>query len=214
MWSLPNRSIALLLLIVLLTAGCGRRVLLRDEFTLAGLYDWHLEDDTYGRTLIADGRLYVQVNEPNTMQYTTLKPDLYENFVVTVDATLLEGSRDSSYGILFRMQQGGAFYRFDVTGRGQYIIERRDPDANWQRFTPSGQWEFSDVINTGLNETNTLRVAANGNSVIFSVNGSVLQTFDGTFDTTYGNGSIALDAGTFSGSNTQVAFDNFVIEEP
>lgn len=183
-------------------------ILYSDDFTPETTGKWQLEGDESGRTTLADGRLLIEVNSPNTLQYTTLVEETFSNFALEVEATLLAGSPDSSYGVLFRMSNPQQFYRFDVTANGLFVVERYDA-GEWIRL--SDGWEANDALAQGINATNYLGVLAVGGNFSFYANGKLLlQVVDGR----YGGGNIALDAGTFAQPGLQVAFDNLVIRSP
>ena len=200
------------LILALVSIGCQQKILASDDFTQADIRKWWMEEDGFGRTFIANGQLFVEVNQANAMQYATLRDLELEDFTVQVDTTLVEGSRSSSHGILIRKQPEGAFYRFAIADNGTFSVGRRDAAGNWSRLTATGHWEKSDAINLGEGETNRLRVTARGSIVIFEINDTVVYRND-AFDTAFLNGSIGLSAGTFSQSGTRVAFDNFVVRE-
>ena len=50
-------------------------------------------------------------DRPNTIQYTTLTDRAFSDFVLEVDAWQRGGAPESSYGVLFRIQEDGRFYR-------------------------------------------------------------------------------------------------------
>ena len=171
-------------------------VAFEDDFSDPLSGQWQLEGDQLGQTAIVDGRLLLKVNTPATVQYVTLENRVFSDFIVEVDATQVGGSAGSSYGLLLRMAAPGQFYRFEITGNGEYVVERHDGPANWVRLT--------DV-------TNHLRVIAAGGTFSFYVNDTLLAQIA---DKTYAAGAIALDAGTFNQSELQVAFDNLVVNLP
>lgn len=207
-----KHSFLLFALLVLALCGCGGKTILQDNFSAENKDLWQLEEDAYGRSVIADGRLIIQVNEPNKMQFATLRK-LTPDFLMNVEGMILAGSPNSSYGVLFRLQDGGAFYRFDITGNGSYIIEKRTANGEWQRLTDTQNWKKSPAIRTGLNAINKLQVNGKGSTMTFSVNDVLLERYEG-FDNSYGSGMLALDAGTFALGGLQVAFDNVVLREP
>lgn len=184
-------------------------VAFEDDFSDPLSGQWQLEGDQLGQTAIVDGRLLLAVNTPATVQYVTLENRVFSDFIVEVDATQVGGSAGSSYGLLLRMAAPGQFYRFEITGNGEYVVERHDGPANWVRLTDD--WQSSDAILQGTDVTNHLRVIAAGGTFSFYVNDTLLAQIA---DNTYAAGAIALDAGTFNQSELQVAFDNLVINIP
>lgn len=184
-------------------------ILFQEQFTAGQTGDWFTEVDEQGQSLITDNRLVIRVDVPQTSQYATLQDPILTDFDLEIDASLLEGSLSSTYGVLFRMQNTAEFYRFVITGNGQFVVEKRLADGHWQRLT--NDWQESGLINIGYDVTNRLRVVADGSSLLFYINGElVAQTSDASYD----RGLIALDAGTFNQPGLRVAFDNLIIREP
>lgn len=219
----PNSITWVLLLGVAVLAACGGRPLLpdgndpggastgtqqgySDAFVPGQSGEWLLEQDEHGSTAMVNEQLAVTVASPNTMQYAALSDAVFGDFVLEVDAWQRSGPPESSYGILFRMQDGQQFYRFDVTGSGLFMVERRNADGTWTRLIPD--WSPTTALNQGLNVANRLKVIAAGPTLTFYANDVLLTQVD---DATFSNGGIALDAGTFGGGNLQVTFDNLSI---
>ncbi len=202
--------------------GCGGRSLLSqnggapgeqiagasfaDAFVAGQTGKWLIEQDEIGSTSIVNEQLLITVAAPNTVQYSTLQDKVYGDFGLEVDVTQIAGPPESSYGVLFRMADGQQFYRFDITGNGLYIVERHNGDGTWTRLVQ--EWTPTSALNQGLNVTNRLRVLASGQSLAFYANDVLLTQVN---DSTFTGGMIGLDAGTFGGSNLQVAFDNVMI---
>ena len=214
------RCCTLLLLGWWLLMGCGgdaetaapaneSDVLLQETFAPGTLGEWVIEGDATGQTAVLDEQLVVRVEEPNVMQFATLATPTFTDFLLEVDARLLQGDTQSSFGVLFRMQDPGQFYRFEITGNGMYIVERRNGDGSWTRFI--NDWTATPAINQGLNATNRLKVEAIGRNITLFVNDIMVHQMS---DNAYAGGSIALDAGTFVQPGTQVAFDNLIVRTP
>jgi hypothetical protein len=184
-------------------------VLYADDFAPATAGPWQLEGDDRGQALLQEERLVIEVNDANTVQYSALAEQSFTNFALEVDATLLAGSTDSTYGMLFRMSAPDQFYRFDITGNGLFAVERYDEGGGWTRLTDD--WQESGLLQQGVNATNRLGVLAVGGTFSFYANGQLLvQLADGR----YSGGAIGLDAGTFGQSGLRVAFDNLVVSRP
>jgi hypothetical protein len=207
--------ILLLFAALILTTACGGaaggegELLFAETFTLGETAAWELERDALGRTSVQDGQLIVEVNGPNLMQFATLPGQTFADFALDVEARQLSGALDNSYGVLLRMQNYTQFYRFEITGNGTYMIERRNADGSWVRYVNS--WTSHGAINQGLNVTNALRIEAEGTILRFYVNSVLVQEIN---DAAYSSGTIALDAGTFVQGDTKVAFDNLMVHAP
>lgn len=191
-------------------AGDGTaQALYRDDFIPGQTGNWFLEGDDLGNTAIVNEQLVVSVKIPNTVQFATLQEQVFSDFVLEVDARQGSGNPDSSYGVLFRMQDDHQFYRFEITGDGHFMLERRNGDGTWRRLL--ADWTVSAAINQGINVVNRLKIIASGSQISIYANDVLLQQVS---DPTYTTGTIGLDAGSFGDSNLQVAFDNLVVYGP
>ena len=204
-------------ILLLLLAACGgnglpgadQNLLFAESFAPGETGDWLIEGDAAGQTTLLNENLVIEIAEPNVMQFSTLATPGFTNFVLEVDARQLKGDLQSSYGVLFRMQNPNQFYRFDVTGNGMFMLERRNGDGSWTRFLED--WQESTAIRQGYNEVNRLKVEAVGPSISVFANDVLLMQAS---DNAYTSGTIALDAGTFMQPGLQVAFDNLAVREP
>lgn len=219
MQSLLPRRLALFVfpLLLFLTScsllGDGRLVsgstIFEEEFTTGQTGTWLLEGDTAAQSTIVQESLRISVSEPRTVQYSALQEPLFDDFILEVDVTQLDGSLSSSYGVLFRLQNPNQFYRFEITGNGLYVVEKSLGEEQWQRFTDG--WVESPFIIQGLNKTNRIKVEAVGSQLKFFINERQVEVFA---DTTYTGGQIALDAGTFNQGGVTASFDNLVVRQP
>ncbi|WP_420642756.1 family 16 glycoside hydrolase [Candidatus Leptofilum sp.] len=189
--------------------AAGADVIFADGFVPGQMGNWVIEGDNAGQTAVINEQLVIELADNNIMQFSTLPDQFFDNFILEVDATLLEGDLGSSYGVLFRMQDSTRFYRFEITGDGLFMVERRDGESGWTRFVD--RWTEAPAINQGLGSSNQLRVEALGTNISLFVNDELVHQFS---DTAYSSGTIALDAGTFVQPQAQVAFDNVVVRRP
>ena len=189
-----------------ITGSAPEDALFWDSFTPGETGDWFVEGDDAGSTAVINQELVIAVNLPNTLQFTALQEQNFTDFVLEVDTRQIAGSPESSFGVLMRMQNNDQFYRFDITGSGLFMVERRDADGRWTQFLDD--WTASDAINQGFNVPNRLKVVAQGSKLSFFANDILLHQID---DVIFPSGGIALDAGTFGQGDLQVAFDNLVV---
>lgn len=204
------------ILFVLTLTACGsdsdlstKGRLFHDEFVSGETGSWLMEGDEVGRAAIIGEQLFVEIDEPHTIHYVTLEEPTFDDFELELDATQIAGDLESSFGVIFRLQEPAQFYRFDITGSGLFVVERHDLDGGWTRFVEG--WEVSEAINQGLHAVNHLKVVAVGSALSFYVNDTLLLQ---ATDSSFGGGSIALDAGTFGRPGLQVVFDNVVVSSP
>lgn len=210
------RFVLITFVIVFALGGCSQQeagqtnnAIFVEQFVPGEIGPWQIEGDSVGRTAVIDEQLIIEVNAPQTIQFSTLTAPFFTNFVAEVDVRQLLGDLNGSYGILFRMQAPNQFYRFEITGEGNYILERHNADGTWTRYV--NDWTRSEAINRGINATNRLRVEAIERNISVYANGILLAEVS---DNLYPSGTIALDAGTFFSPELKVAFDNFVVSNP
>lgn len=200
-----------LLIIALLETSCAERVIVEDKFDGASPLVWKLESDEQGQTAIQDGQLTFSIPAAGVARYVAAEGLVAENFVAQVEVMQLSGSTNSGYGMVVRVQDvaeiAPQFYRFDITGNGRFMVERRMAANGWERLTNG--WQDTTLLLTGHNNRNLLKVEAEGSDLGFFING--FEVFS-VADSTYSSGGFGLDAGTFDQGGLVVAFDNFSLE--
>lgn len=210
--------LGILILLGVGLSGCGilrgqglisGSIIFEESFTAGQTGAWFLEADEIAQSSLVDDSLVISVDEPRTVQYAALQEPLFEDFVLEVDVTQLEGGTTNSYGILFRLQNPTQFYRFEITGDGLYVVEKSVGEGEWQRL--SDGWVESPFIIQGVNRTNRLKIEAVGTQMKFFINE---RQVDVLADASYSRGQIGLDAGTFNQGGLVVRFDNLVVREP
>jgi hypothetical protein len=128
----------------------------------------------------------------------------FDDLVLEVEATQVEGPDDNQYGVLVRYVDSDNFYCFGISGDGYYRVEKLVNDE-WVTLVNSSR---SDAIRRGQ-ATNVIRVEAEGNTFTFFVNGTRLASFtDGTFRL----GDIGLFAAAYDEGNVHISFDNLSVE--
>ena len=180
-----------------------------DHFDPSTLGNWYVESDEIGESAIENEGLIIRVNSPNTIQYSTLREPLFDDFRLQIDIASLDGSEAVSYGVLFRMNEQNEFYRFDITGDGRFMVEKANTDGSWTRFL--NDWKRAESIQTGRDTWNSLRVDAVGSEMSFYVNN--ILVFNMT-DDALSVGHIGLDIGAFDQPSASAAFDNLIIHSP
>ena len=168
--------------------------------------EWLLENDELSRAYMANEQLLIEVDAPNLVHYVTLDSEQFGDFTLDVSVTQLSGDRSSSFGVLFRIQEIGGFYRLAVTGDGQYQVELRRTDGSVVSLTDG--WQQTSSLRRDLGQPNDIRVVARGNEFQFYANNLLLTELS---DSSLGQGKIALDAGTFGRTGLQVAFDDLIV---
>ncbi|GMQ79170.1 MAG: hypothetical protein BMS9Abin02_1730 [Anaerolineae bacterium] len=183
--------------------------LFSDQFDPVNSGNWHLESDDLGGSAIENNQMIIGVNAPNTIQYSTLREPVFDDFRLQVDLALLDGTEAVSYGVLFRMNDLNEFYRFEITGDGLFMVEKANADGSWLQYLAN--WKKADSIEIGKDVWNTLRVDAIGSELSFYVNNTLVYSMT---DDALAVGNIGLDIGTFGQLSASAAFDNLIVQNP
>ena len=102
------------------------------------------------------------------------------------------------------------FYSFQVSGDGYVWIGRYQQGGVEAAEPIIEDWRFpSDAVNQGVDQTNTLRVQAEGQNMIFFVNGTEVGRVS---DASFANGDIGLMVRTLGLGGVNVEFDNFSVK--
>jgi hypothetical protein len=112
--------------------------------------------------------------------------------------------------MLFRVDESSdSFYAVEVSGDGYIWIGWCSELCRGETVAlVGGNWFRSAAVNKGLQETNRLRVVAEGTRMTFYVNGiEVGRTSDGRL----AEGDIAVAVETLGEPGVRVAFDNFKV---
>jgi hypothetical protein len=145
---------------------------------------------------------------PNWYGWALCDKDL-RNFIMDVDATVIEGpdSNVYAYGLLFRYDNASqGFYSFLISGDGYYSVNAIYPTDVFSLLA------WSSIREIGLGKkTNHLRVRTMGDQIELYVNGAHVGLIrEGTLR----SGPVGFIVQTFEETGARVAFDNLVITEP
>jgi hypothetical protein len=184
--------------------------LYQDDFHDPGSgWDSWSGDDTAAEYV--DGEYRLVVNRENYMAWSyPVSGQEFADLAIEVDARQVEGSLESTFGLIVRHQvDDDHYYWFQISGDGYYSVELKW-DGEW---TFLQEWEPSNAINQGLGATNHLRVIGTGDWFIFYVNDTRLTD---VIDDTLRSGRVGLAAGAYDDPPVVVHFDNlsvFALEE-
>lgn len=212
---------------------------------------------------ITDETLQIRVDDFNSTAYSVAQPT-FADFDARVTATAIDGPIDNGYGLVFRLQQDHnpcdmplvllcdlsqldllsvplrllfrpqsasvSTYTFLISSDGYYSL--------WRDSERVSTWIPSDLIHTGLNASNRLRVVGRGDHFRFFINGVSVplciaddpdaqstyfngdclggQMMDGWLDQALPQGQIGLTATSTAtgGPGVVVRFDNLIITRP
>jgi len=182
------------------TPGLGKLALIDPLSDNSKGYAWDTGTQTDG-TCAFSGGSYHSSTQKTQFYYicSTGVPD-YSNFAFEVQMKILQGNCG---GMVFRYNSNtGKLYFFEVCQDGSYLFSRYpDFTGNNVKDLAGGS---SKAIATGLNQTNTIAVVAQGSTLSIYVNKQKIASVN---DSTFTHGQIGLFADD-SNHPTDVAFNN------
>ena len=209
-----TKTALLLLLFVLVTAGCGNepaeqytvgRVLLNEVFNQVDAWEQYADADTATNLQIADGAYQVQTGDHGYIW--GLNEQEHDDVVMDVTTNQFSAHLNNAYGLMCRADtsNNGDGYYFLISGDGYYSIARGEGES----VTPLIEWQESSAINQGQ-QSNKLRAVCVGDYLALYANDQFLAE---TSDSTYSNGYAGFTAAAFEEGNVDVGFDNLTIWE-
>ena len=182
------------------TPGLGKLALIDPLSDNSKGYAWDTGTQTDG-TCAFNGGSYHSSTQKTSFYYicSTGVPD-YSNFAFEVQAKIVQGDCG---GMVFRYDSNsGKLYFFEVCQDGSYLFSRYlDFTGNNVKDLAGGS---SKAIATGLNQTNTIAVVAQGSTMSIYVNKQKIASAN---DSMFAHGQIGLFADD-SNHTTNVAFNN------
>jgi len=107
--------------------------------------------------------------------------------IVSVQVKQVSGPQTDPYGITVRHTSTGNFYNFDVASNGEwaFFIHKNGQATRLHDYTTNA------AIKTGLNQTNTLKVAMKGSTFTLYINGQLVGQVT---DATFASGKVGLES--------------------
>lgn len=127
-----------------------------------------------------------------------------DNSSINVDAQMMGGPENNSYGIICRYKDKG-YYAFLISSDGYYAITKTMNGTS--QILSSDSFEPSQYIVKGM-QNNHIRADCNGPMLTLYVNWQKLAEV-GDLDLT--SGDVGLIAGSPSEPGTDIKFDNFIV---
>jgi hypothetical protein len=185
----------------------GDRLLYQDDFRDPAS-GWDAWDDGATSGKYVDGGYRLAVNLEDYMAWShPVDTKELRDFAIEVDARQVEGSLDSTFGPIVRVQADDErYYWLQISGDGYYSVELKEEDE-WIRLQ---EWQASSAIKQGLDATNRIQVVCYGDHFSFYVNGTHLVNVT---DDTLRAGIIGLAAGAYTEPPVVVHFDNLSVYE-
>jgi hypothetical protein len=193
-------------MIIAVLAGCRSDQPYVETFDAPGSWRTGSDADAIGQ--VANG-VYEMLVEADDVTIWTTAGQSFSDGMYQVEATQVDGPLNNGYGMVFRLNdETDDFYLFKISGDG-FVWIGRYQDGGTAVEPMVGEWWFeSPAIRQGLNQTNTLRVSAEGANLIFYVND---QEVGRVTDETFASGDIGLLVETLGLGGVKVQFDNFTV---
>lgn len=171
-------------------------LVLNDALTAQDTNQWDVFTYTgnAGGCGFSNGAYHATITNAGSFAICTAHATNFANFAYQVQMTILSGTTGDGGGLVFRSSNGSA-YRFRVGVNGTYDL------VDQVKALASGS---SPAINTGLNQTNLLKVVARGSSISLYVNNQLITTVQ---DSLSSSGAIGMMAVDFT-NPTDIAFNN------
>ena len=182
------------------TPGLGTLALLDPLTNNSKGYAWDASVHTDGTCAFTGGSYHVSTPKTQFFYLCTAEVSDYSNFAFEVQLKVVKGDCG---GMVFRADSNtGKLYFFEVCQDGSYNFSRYlDFTGNNVKQLAGGS---SAAITTGLNQTNTIAVVAQGSTLTIYVN---KQKISSVTDSSFTHGQIGLFADA-SNNPTDVAFNN------
>lgn len=190
--------------------GCTVSGPYEETFDVAG--PWPEESNPSAAGQVIGGGYELEVKADSGIFWAT-GGESFGDGIYEVEATQLAGTLDNGYGMIFMADtDADDFYAFEVSGDGFTWIGRCQAacQENIELLVGVG-WEEAEMVKTGLNETNVLRVIVDQGNMTFFVNG---QEVGRAYDVTFSEGDIGLLVETLGEGGVKVRFDNFRYTPP
>jgi hypothetical protein len=176
-----------------------------DDFSSAR--GWQVRIFGAGGAGLLDGRYSLSVREPFSIIIADSPADPLQDGYLEVVARTVLCSQDDEYGLVFRSNGQGEYYRFSLNCAGEARLSRITVDGE-HVLIPNTPINF---VFPGLLVDNRLGVLLEGDTFRFFVNGSEVLS---AHDTVLPLGGTGLFVRTRQSGQTTALFDDFTLRPP
>lgn len=177
---------------------------------------WDVLSDDYGSSYYKNRALNIEAKADGRIIWSSTyesKDDRdagnalqFDDFYIEFDTTFVTYTGENTAGLVFRMTDTDNFYKFMVDETGYYQLNKR-VNGEYQDVIP---WALTDAADTTDGAINKIGILAEGSTLAFSVNGTVIAQVE---DTDFSSGSLALAIQTYTATEGHSTFDNFKLWE-
>jgi len=177
---------------------------LRDDFDESG--NWPTGADEVRQITLSNGQLSITLQQSDHFAVVYNITRRTNAFLAQVTASSAACAYRDRYGLLFRLQDGNNYYRFEVDCDRRYRVARIVSGE----LMPLCDWTRSDFIHRGDEAPNVLAVRAVGEYLSIFANGQFLREVK---DDTFADGALGLFAGSGASSTYTATFDDLRVWE-
>lgn len=181
-------------------------ILFRDDFSGENI-GWATHEDSlsFAGFDLSGYRLWSKMPD---FQFWSVPGLNFQDTLVQVRATKLDGPDDNLFGVICRYQDDDNFYALMVGSDGYYGIYKRVDGE--QTLINQVHLDFSAAIEQG-EASNTIQAICQGDQLALIVNNvSLIQVSDGAFS----HGDVGIIVGNFSEPGVDILFDDFIVVSP
>lgn len=181
-------------------------ILFRDDFSGENI-GWATHEDSlsFAGFDLSGYRLWSKMPD---FQFWSVPGLNFQDTLVQVRATKLDGPDDNLFGVICRYQDDDNFYALMVGSDGYYGIYKRVDGE--QTLINQVHLDFSAAIEQG-EASNTIQAICQGDQLALIVNNvSLIQVSDGALS----HGDVGIVVGNFSEPGVDILFDDFIVVSP
>ncbi len=181
----------------------GGKLLYEDDFSNPES-GWSKENTAEIQRDYRNGEYYIGLNKTNWMYWIwNRKTQVFTDFLVNIDARLVNEPYSNYYGLIFRHEDDNNFYRFVVKADGHYLIGTRLDGA----LTQLQSWTDTSYVKED-EEQNRLSVVCKGSQINLFINKQYLTTIK---DKSFSSGHVGIIVGSPGNLSVDAAFDNIQV---
>ncbi len=178
------------------------QVLLEDDFSDPDA--WSLARTDVGSVALGKSELTIAIGETNAYLYSIRDEPKFTDFYMEITAETSLCKELDEYGVLFRVQSSGDYYRFALSCNGQARVDRL---INGQASSPQ-PWILSGAVPPGAPATSRLGISAVGDQFDFFVNGEYQFSVR---DPLLSSGSLGVFARSTNNKAVTVNFSELIV---
>lgn len=177
-------------------------VLFEDDFSNPKA--WQLSQTSVGSVAFGKNELTIAIGENNATLTSIREQPVFTDFYLEITAAPSLCRDLDEYGVLFRVSQNNAYYRFSLSCDGQVRLDRI---VGEQASSPQ-PWMLSGAVPPGAPSSSRIGIAALGSKMDFFVNGEYQFSIKDPLLTSGGLGVFARSANKMA---VTVNFSNLVV---